>query len=401
VANNTFNYLNPDNKMKAIILSYGHVSSILPLYKRLCSSIDIDLILVFTQRQKIESIISFTDINANDGFLDEETTNRILSRIGLDNYYPRIRIFIYHNNRTRSLKNTYLSLQLSRVLKGYDIIHTNGQHTTFVPLYYFIPSNKKRVFSVHDYKPHSGEGGKYSIFGCYWTNRFMIKTGWPVVIQNKADFRTAGDEHPNAKDNILYIPVGPIESYLHWHNPQNGEYKYDVLFFGRISSYKGIEYLLDAMMKIQEMHKKNIRLCIAGSGSLKNYEDALNKLENVTLFNRYIESEELVDLIQKSKIIVCPYTDATQSGVAMTAFAFNKPVVATAVGGLPDIVRDDETGYLVQPGDSEHLAESILKLVDDENNRNKIEKGIEDFKLNSRYNWKVIAGKYIDLYTSL
>lgn len=60
--------------------------------------------------------------------------------------------------------------------------------------------------------------------------------------------------------------------------------------------------------------------------------------------------------------MVCPYTDATQSGVIMSAFAFSKPVIATNVGGLPEMVRHQQYGMIIKEKDVDALADSIISL---------------------------------------
>ena len=69
------------------------------------------------------------------------------------------------------------------------------------------------------------------------------------------------------------------------------------------------------------------------------------------------------ELFQRATLVVLPYTSATQSGVAMTAFGFGKPVVATRVGGIPEVVEDGRTGYSVPPDNAEKLAKAIITLL--------------------------------------
>ena len=74
----------------------------------------------------------------------------------------------------------------------------------------------------------------------------------------------------------------------------------------------------------------------------------------------------LVPLVfMKSQIVVLPYVQATQSGIVPLAFTFGKPVIATNVGSIPEVVIDNYNGLIIPPGDSESLANSIISLLND------------------------------------
>lgn len=386
--------------MKIAVVSYGHVDPVLPLFKNIKNSASCDLIIVFSQRQKHESILSFDDLKVKDGFLKKETTINILKRIGLSDQYPYIKLFVYHNNRTRSPKNIWLSLKLIKQLKNYDIVHFNGQHTTLIHLLVLLPKRIKRIFTVHDYQPHTGEGGKYKLFACSWNNLFVIKKKWPVVLQNKNDFMLAAAENPQAVNRLFYIPFGVFVNYLYWSDPDMIELKYDLLFFGRISEYKGLGYLLQAVIILQKIMPE-ISLCIVGAGDISLYSKLLKETNNCTLINKYVSSEHLVSVLQRSKIVVCPYTDATQSGVVMTAFALNKPVIASDIRSFSEVITDGKTGLLFKTRDVDDLKSKMLYLLDHDSLRVEMARNITDFKELPDYNWDGIAKKYLKLYETI
>ena len=96
-------------------------------------------------------------------------------------------------------------------------------------------------------------------------------------------------------------------------------------------------------------------------------------------------------------IVVCPYIDATQSGVVLTAYAFKRPVVATKIGGLPQYVKHEITGLIVDPNDHHQLAGALIRILENRDIRLKLENGIEDLASND-LNWDNIAKKTVAIY---
>jgi glycosyltransferase involved in cell wall biosynthesis len=137
-----------------------------------------------------------------------------------------------------------------------------------------------------------------------------------------------------------------------------------ILFFGFVRAYKGLHVLLDAMPEVLSSMKAT--LLVAGEfyedkGSYTDKVDALGISGNVVILDRYIPSGDVARYFSAADLLVLPYLSATQSGITQISFVFDLPVVATDVGGLPEVVKDGETGYLVPPGDSHALAQAIIR----------------------------------------
>lgn len=137
--------------------------------------------------------------------------------------------------------------------------------------------------------------------------------------------------------------------------------KLELLFFGFVRPYKGLSVLLEAMTKARE---EDVFLSIVGE-FWDGYEAAcdyirLNKLEgNVELVNRYVSDQEAATFFERCDAVVLPYISATGSGIVNLAYHYDKPVIASRTGGIPDVVMPGRTGLLVDPGDSEQLAVAI------------------------------------------
>ncbi len=122
------------------------------------------------------------------------------------------------------------------------------------------------------------------------------------------------------------------------------------LCFGLIRPYKGVDIALRAWRLLQT----NVTLVVAGevwwSGERELHELARG-LENVRLDLRYIPESEVANYFVATDVVLAPYRNAAQSAVATTAFHFARPIVATRVGGLPDIIEDGVNGMLIPPED--------------------------------------------------
>ena len=147
------------------------------------------------------------------------------------------------------------------------------------------------------------------------------------------------------------------------------QYKY-LLFFGFIRDYKGLDLLLKALSH-ENISTMNIRLLVAGEfySNEKKYLDLIESLhleKQVVLRTDYIP-EELVSLyFCAADLITQPYKAATQSGVTQIGYHFEKPMLVTNVGGLPEIIEHGKCGYVVEPNETA-IADAIFDFYS--NNR--------------------------------
>jgi glycosyltransferase involved in cell wall biosynthesis len=123
------------------------------------------------------------------------------------------------------------------------------------------------------------------------------------------------------------------------------------LFFGHIRPFKGLDIALDAWRQIQS----NATLLVAGEPW---WNARYDKQPNVRFDLRFIPDAEIAAYFAAADVVLAPYRTEAQSGVALTAFHFARPLIATAVGGLPEII-DGRNGILVPPEDSRALARAV------------------------------------------
>ena len=139
-----------------------------------------------------------------------------------------------------------------------------------------------------------------------------------------------------------------------------------LLFFGYVREYKGLKYLLRAMpMIIREDDK--VRLWVVGEfgADREEYHKLIKELriqEYVRVTDTYTPDREVEKYFAMADMVVLPYTSATQSGIVQIAYGFEKPVIVTNVGGLPDVVEDGMTGYVIEPKKPEELAHAVIRF---------------------------------------
>jgi glycosyltransferase involved in cell wall biosynthesis len=180
--------------------------------------------------------------------------------------------------------------------------------------------------------------------------------------------------------------------------------KYVVLFFGYVRPYKGLSNLIAAFKTVAE--KYDAALLIAGEffTGVDQYREELKRqgvLERTYLFARYIDGEEVPVFFSAADLLVQPYVKFSgQSGVTQTAYLHSLPVLATDVGGLPELVIDGKTGVIVQPKQPKALALAIESLLADEDKRRQY--GLNGKQLLERdLRWDRVTEKCLEAYAEL
>mgnify|MGYP001315001076 FL=1 len=174
-----------------------------------------------------------------------------------------------------------------------------------------------------------------------------------------------------------------------------------LLFFGFIRDYKGLDLLLQAMTD-ERIRQKNIRLIVAGEyyGNREFYENLIREsgIENqLEMRTDYIPAEEVKYYFGAADLVVQPYKSATQSGISQIAYHFEKPMIVTNVGGLPEIVPHGKAGYVV-PAAPGAIADAIVDFF--ENDRQPaLEAGVREEK--KRFSWHAMVEGIENLYRKI
>ncbi len=189
------------------------------------------------------------------------------------------------------------------------------------------------------------------------------------------------------KDYISELPVQIVE----------GAEK-RILFVGRLHPVKGVQYLLGAM-SIVHQELPEAKLILVGDGEerelLESLTDSLGIRECVEFAGR-VPHERVQDYMNLAEVFVLPSLSEGFPVTILEAMACGLPIVATRVGGVPDIIEDGANGYLINTKNPEQIAEALLKLLQDEQLR-------EDISGNNReevrrYRWDSVAATLEGIY---
>lgn len=304
--------------------------------------------------------------------------------------------FVDYVSFRQNLKMTQLYIKKINEYKP-DIFHlqANGRHPWFA---FIIPFLKKCkiINTIHDPEYHVGD--KLSRIRNMAFARWVAKQYTKKYIVHGVSLKQKLKEsYKIAEKKIAVVPHGHLNMYTEWQREKQKEEPSTILFFGRIWEYKGLKYLIQAEPYMSK-EVKDIKIIIAGTGEeLEIYEEYFDDKSKFEILNYKIPAEEVANLFDRSAVVVLPYIEATQSGVIPVAYALGKPVVASNVGALPEVVVNGETGILVEPRDPERLAKEVVYLLKNEGKRKEMGDKAKAFAFD-QLSWDSIADKTLIIY---
>ena len=291
---------------------------------------------------------------------------------------------------------TNFLLLLFLIKNKFDVIHLTWPANVYEFIIYML--KRKIILTVHDPFPHTG------------LDTHIVRLRRKVAFRCVPHFIILNKAQREKFLSFYHLPSSAvIDSRLSCYTYLNmveqdmttvPEQKY-ILFAGKISKYKGVEYLLEAMKKVHDTFP-DIKLVVAGGGKYHFDISEYAALPYIDIRNRFIPDEELVALMNKTQFMVCPYTDATQSGVIMSSFTFGTPVIATRVGGLPEMLGNGKYGMLVKEKDTDAVYQGICSLLSDEEQLADYRKEIaKDYTSDGYLSWKTIAEELRESYLQM
>jgi glycosyltransferase involved in cell wall biosynthesis len=247
----------------------------------------------------------------------------------------------------------------------------------------------KVLYLCHNIVPHETRPGD----GMF--TRYALTAGDYFIVQSDSVEQDLKTLLPQACYKKVHLPIYNIfgESVdKQQARKQLGIMEERVLLcFGYIRPYKGLHVMLEAMPKLVGQHK--IKLLIVGEfyEDKEKYVAQIRRLglePHVIVDSDYVPNDRVKLYFSASDVVMLPYISATQSAIVQIAYSFNKPVIATGVGGLAEVVKDNYTGFVVGPNDSDALANAVLRFYN-ENREGEFAANVQVEKKN--YSWEAMT----------
>lgn len=282
-----------------------------------------------------------------------------------------------------------------------DLLFFNFWMPYFAPSMGYIAGQlapKTKVISLlHNVAPHE-RGFLDKPFLKYFLNRnhgFIVMSD-----QVKSDLlKLKPDAKYEFKPHPLYDHFGEVVDKTEACNKLGIDpNKKTLLYFGIIRKYKGLDLLIEAFGKLDNSYQ----LLIVGEsyGSFDSYKNQIASNPNKDrIFEhvRYVSDEEVPIFFSAADTCILPYRSATQSGIIAIAYHFNLPLIVTDVGGLKEMVNENETGVVIPTPTTEAIKDGIIQYFD-----SNIDKFIDSIQLKkAALSWDSFAETVVDLYKDI
>ncbi len=281
-----------------------------------------------------------------------------------------------------------------------EILHiqANG-HRLFYWILLLKPFRTRIVNTIHDPVQHVGDELSHKIddsvvklIGKYFTKRYIVHGEYLKTLLERT-YKISGE-------SIVCIPHGNFNIYRNFQRAQVDQDRNMVLFFGRIWAYKGLEYFIEAANMVCEINPRATFYIVGAGDDIQKYVARIKHIEKFVVVNRRVSLEEAGQYFQKAGLVVLPYIEATQSGVIPVAYSYSRPVIASRVGSLSEVVIDGVTGFLVEPSSPSQIAEKIILILQNSQVQKEMGRAAYDFAQNE-LSWDRIADRHCKLYFSL
>lgn len=300
--------------------------------------------------------------------------------------------------------NTNITPRLFRTLmsQNFDVIHTHIPTPWSADISALVSLLKqKRLFvTYHNDLTGQGVGG---LIACLYNSTFLHLVLWRAkkIVITQPRYIERSRQLKLHKKKVITIPLG-VTSPL---TVPEVRHKADQVFFmsvlDRHHEYKGLDILLDAMVKVRD-RRPGARLLIGGDGNLIGKYQQLAKLHGISNsveFLGQLPDEQLARLYSSSSVFVLPSLNKLEGFgiVALEALSYATPVITTHFAGSSDLIKSNRAGLIVPPGDSVMLANAIIALLEDHSEAQSM--GIRGaVAVEEEFSWESITRQMVSEY---
>lgn len=387
-------------KEKILIVADGHYGSTLPLAKGFAQKgYEVGYVILSPSK-----CTSFEALELNQScelkfglnIIDKKYANELYDYVDSKKFHLYVLVYPRTFKRIpiiRELSSYYtktIIYSLRSFFRSYDYINLVGRYNSSILCNIINLVESKRItISLHEIFDHANKN-----YSDYILLKVIFQKGIKVVVHSKKTFDDWQRKYMNKNVPIATINFGIFETYrcIHPTTLPFAESDY-VLFMGSLKSYKGLQLLYDSVMSCSDLSR--YKFVIAGAGYLPVI-DLMKNHSQFIILNKFLSNGEIAALLKNCRGVICPYTSVSQSGVVQTAFAFNKPIVASNIGSFKEVIIDGNNGYLFDLDNQQQLADKINLLYNDRNYELLINNVAKFSILNPEYAWVNIAQEYVD-----
>jgi len=305
--------------------------------------------------------------------------------------------------------------------KKFDVVHGQGSSAGAVAFAKMLGlKSSKCVGTIHTvgFDEQMETAHDYWRCGFYLNGLYTFLSAPPPIIMlygklvyNQMDVNISVSEYNRRRASLIYkipldkittIPSAVDSSFLNDISSKEAESRSGypvVLYVGRLAPRKGVHYLLQAMQHIIE-HFPEARLVVVGVGPLEHHLRDLPKrlgLQNSVMFLGYVSDERIRRLLTIADVVVVPSIFEGCPLVLLEAMAAGKPVVASAVQGIPEVVKHDFSGLLVKPSNISEIEHAVVRLLEDKSFANHLGENARRTIVRD-YSWEKIARRTLEVY---
>ena len=348
------------------VLYYVHtyfLDSCLETLQSIKQHVDIDLMIEVSADSRKSTVFELSEINQ---YRRLEKLKDILPPSTWELFQPyfehiaSVEVLFFKGKSMLGIDSIMGGIFLGRLIRSrnYDIVHFDTASGRAMSSLLYI-RNDQMALTIHDPVSHPGEESLLLDM----VRSFYKRKAMSISFYSSYSAALYKQYNKNISQKINQLRLQPYSFVSKFKKLPSTITPY-ILFFGQLSYYKGIDLLLEAIPSVLT-HYPDEHFIIAGksNGFFLDRKLLDQYPQHITFIDYYLSIEQLSHLIHGTKFVVCPYREATQSGVLMTAFAMGKTVLATNMGAFPEYISDGINGMLTN-ADPNAIAKGIGSMVE-------------------------------------